>query len=130
MHAAVNSTSKSVVISMQIQYALCCPAHTLQYMWFSLCNSCPYLILTVFHGYRHWKNVNLIFPETPREKIKVGVGGIIRYRDAAAQEVDSTKLTTANKTAFQECYHLSMDVLWCLVMLKNNIWFVFKKLKH
>jgi len=58
-----------------------------------------------------------------------GVGGIIRYREAAAQEVDSPKLTAANKTVFQEC-HLTVDVLWCLIMLKNSIWFVFKKLKH
>lgn len=58
-----------------------------------------------------------------------GGGGIIRYRDAAAQEVDSPKLTAANRTAFQEC-HLTVDVLWCLIMLKNNNWFVFKKLKH
>ena len=91
MHAAVNSTSESVVISMQIQYALCCPAHILQYMWFSLCNSCSYFILPVFHGYRHWKNVNLIFHKTHTGKNQGG-GGMIRYGEAAAQEVDR-KLT-------------------------------------
>jgi hypothetical protein len=123
MYAAVNSTSESVVISMKIQYALCCPAHILQYMWFSLCNSCSYFILPVFHGYRHWKNVKLIFHKTSQKKIKVG-GGIIRYGDAAAPEVDPPKSTAANKPAFQECCHLTVDVLWCLVMLKNNIWFL------
>lgn len=117
MHTDVNSTSKSVFISTQIQYTLCSPAHIkmITQCMPTFCNICGSVFATLVHiwffqffmvtGIGRMSNLS----QNPTEKNQGGGGGeMIRYRDGAAQEVDSPKLIAVNKLTFKNV----VTLLW------------------